>query len=264
MNNSRIKRPIIPRNQIIVASGYCHRCKTVHGLPMGEAYLHCRKLIHHFQQNRTIALDPAIASDLQLSTDYLFGKARGKMFGVLDCRRTDGSQTFVQAFSGQYNGLWEVPDWAPPLFDVGEFRITNDHTEKKIKALSRELKSEEPHTEKWLSIKRARKHMSRELMRELHAIYRLNNFQGECSSLFQAYIGNNGIPTGCGDCCAPKLLNYAAAHDLIPVGIAEFYWGLDNKSGTRRHGYCYPSCRDKCQPILGYLLCGLEKKHACK
>ncbi len=231
---------------------------------MGEAYLHCRKLIHHFQQNETIALDPSVETDPQLSTSYLFGKARGKMFGVLDCRTADGSQTFIQAFSGQYNSIWDVSGWAPPLFDIMEFRATNDHTEKKIKALGKELDQQRPHTEKWLDIKHARKQMSRELMRDLHGIYRLNNFEGECASLYRAYNGNNGIPTGCGDCCAPKLLNYAATHDLTPVGIVEFYWGLDNKSGTRRHGYCYPSCRDKCQPILGYLLCGLGRKHAAR
>jgi hypothetical protein len=229
---------------------------------MGEAYLHCRKLIHHFQQNETIALTPSATTDHLLSTEYLFGKARGKMFGVLDCRRADGSQIFIHAFSGQYNGLWNIPGWAPPLFDIAEFRATNDCTEKKIKALGRELQQEKPHSEKWLNIKRTRKKMSRELMRELHGIYRLHNFQGDCSSLFRAYSRNNGIPTGCGDCCAPKLLNYAATHELTPVGIAEFYWGLDNKSGTRRHGYCYPSCLDKCQPILGYMLCGLKVKHA--
>lgn len=104
--------------------------------------------------------------------------------------------------------------------------------------------------------------MSRRLMLDIHAIYRLTNFRGRTETLFGAYSADGGIPTGTGDCCAPKLLNYAAVNNLFPVGLAEFYWGLDNKSGSRRHGMFYPSCREKCQPILGYLLCGLEGNHA--
>lgn len=229
---------------------------------MGEAYRHCRELIHHFQKNETIDLHQGPNSDPRLSTEYLFGQARGKMFGILECRRQDGHRTIVRAFSGQYNGLWQVPGWAPPLFDVDEFAATNDATEKKIKERSRRLQELEPHTPAWRQLRQERRAMSRNLMRDIHAIYRLTNFRGTTDTLFSAYSGRNGIPTGTGDCCAPKLLNFAAANHLTPLAMAEFYWGLDNRSGSRRHGHVYPSCREKCQPILGYLLCGLaENSH---
>lgn len=98
--------------------------------------------------------------------------------------------------------------------------------------------------------------MSQELMQKLHAIYRLANFRGQTSTLFAAYINDGGIPTGTGDCCAPKLLHQAATMNLTPVSIAEFYWGKVNRSQSRHHGRFYPSCREKCWPILGHLLCG--------
>jgi hypothetical protein len=250
--------PVFPCSRIISASGYCKSCNIMHGLPMGTAYNHCRELIQHFLANESIDLTSPAKSDPRLSTAYLFGEARGKMFGILECRRADGSTQVIRAFSGQYNGLWEVPGWAPPLFDTEEFRSVNDATERHIKKLGRLLESEQPNSPAWLDLRRERRNLSQGLMRDLHAIYRLTNFHGTTSTLADAYNGSNGMPTGTGDCCAPKLLNFAAAEHLTPVSLAEFYWGLDNKSGSRRHGRFYPSCREKCQPILGYLLCGLK------
>lgn len=95
-------------------------------------------------------------------------------------------------------------------------------------------------------------------MQDIHSLYRLHNFRGEQCSLFDLFGDTNGIPTGTGDCCAPKLLNLAARNGLQPLGLAEFYWGKTNKSASRQEGYFYPACQDKCGPILGFLLCGLE------
>ena len=254
--------PLLPAAEVLSASGYCRGCGSIHGLPMAQAYLHCRELIHHFSTNRTIDLQAEPNADPRLTTEYLFGPARGKMFGVLECRCPDGSTAIVRAFSGQYNGLWQVPGWAPPLFDVEQFSATNDSTERRIKELGQRLDQEAAQTDHWRKLRRERRDLSRKLMLEIHAIYRLTNFRGRTETLFAAYSEEGGIPTGTGDCCAPKLLNHAAVNNLVPVGLAEFYWGLDNKSGSRRHGRFYPSCREKCQPILGYLLCGLGENHA--
>lgn len=251
---------IIPREGIYSASGHCLHCQTVHGLPMYEALHHSRELIHHFEQKKTIDLQSGDDSDPRLSTEYLFGKARGKMFGVLVCRDAENTTQILRAFSGQYNGLWMVDGWVPPLFDVDTFNSTNMPGEREIKALGRQLEACTPKSEQWHAIRLKRKHLSRELMQKLHGIYRLKNFRNNEISIFNAYSGSNGIPTGTGDCCGPKLLNYAANNNLIPVALAEFYWGLDNKSATKKHGCFYPSCREKCEPILGYMLCGLKDK----
>jgi tRNA pseudouridine32 synthase/23S rRNA pseudouridine746 synthase len=44
---------------------------------------------------------------------------------------------------------------------------------------------------------------------------------------------------------------------LQPVALAEFWWGISPKSEIRKHGNFYPSCRGKCEPILGHMLQGL-------
>jgi hypothetical protein len=95
-------------------------------------------------------------------------------------------------------------------------------------------------------------------MKGIHELYLLHNFRGEKVGIHTAFCEDRGIPTGTGDCCGPKLLNYAAQHKLKPLGLSEFYYGKENKSGTKEHKKFYPCCKEKCQPILGFMLCGLE------
>jgi hypothetical protein len=96
-------------------------------------------------------------------------------------------------------------------------------------------------------------------MQDIHRLYTLTNFRGELRPLTEAFTASGGIPTGTGDCCAPKLLNQAIQKCLLPLGMAEFYWGRENSSQTRHHGRFYPSCDTKCTPILGFMLCGLDE-----
>ena len=61
-------------------------------------------------------------------------------------------------------------------------------------------------------------------------------------------------PSGAGECCAPKLLNYAFLHRLKPLCMAEFWQGPSPRMEVRHHGQYYPACRGKCKPILEWML----------
>ncbi len=61
-------------------------------------------------------------------------------------------------------------------------------------------------------------------------------------------------PAGCGECCEPKLLQYANQHHLHPLCMAMFWWGKSPKGEIRKHLHYYPACESKCRPILWYLL----------
>ena len=243
--------------------GYCVRCDTEHFLDQDLAQRHCLELMEELQTKKRIDLLTADhEADPHFSTEYLFGAARGQMFGVMVCCRTDGSTTLLRAFSGQYDGRWTVPGWAPPLFDVAAFDTINTPEEKKIKELGRQMDLLPNDVEQRKALKNERKTRSQQLMKDIHDLYELTNFRNETRPLQEVFLGNNGIPTGTGDCCAPKLFNHAAKNSLIPLGVAEFYWGRENRSSTRQHGYFYPSCAGKCRPILGFMLCGLENIRA--
>ncbi|WP_300852217.1 RluA family pseudouridine synthase [uncultured Bacteroides sp.] len=65
-------------------------------------------------------------------------------------------------------------------------------------------------------------------------------------------------PAGAGECAAPKLLQQAYLHNWKPVAMAEFWWGASPKNEIRHHGYYYPACKGKCEPILQHMLQGLD------
>ncbi|MEG3936311.1 RluA family pseudouridine synthase, partial [Microcoleus sp. B13-B6] len=106
------------------------------------------------------------------------------------------------------------------------------------------------------ALKQQRKELSRELQTQMHAAYTLMNFLGKSSSI-SSLMPTNSIPTGTGDCCAPKLLHYAAVHHLKPLAMAEFWWGPP--SGDKIQGEFYGACGDRCQPLMGFLLSGLAQ-----
>jgi hypothetical protein len=246
-----------PHQPLPSTHGYCNHCKTEHSLSSDKAQKICLKLMQILDEKKRIDFTVSNhQADPRFSTEYLFGEARGKMFGVLVCKDLDDSEHILQSFSGQYNGIWEADGWAPPLFNTNILHNISQDVEKKIKELGRKIKLQNPNSKKKSALIKERKSLSQNLMKDIHALYIVSNFSGDSKPLETVYIGS-GIPTGTGDCCAPKLLNYAAQHNLTPVSLAEFYWGKENLSGTRKHGKFYSSCLDKCQPILGYMLCGL-------
>jgi hypothetical protein len=240
-------------------SGYCARCGRDHSLPMEPALEAAHELMRTLEREDRIDLHvPRSEADPAFSLDYLRGEARGQMFGVLVYEDASGRRGAFRAFSCQYNGVWEVPEWVPPVFDVTAFHALVDPVEREIKGLGRKI--EEPgHEETRRALVRRRREMSRELMREIHGLYRLHNFRGELQPMAEVFQGAGNMPTGTGDCCAPKLLQHAAVRGVRPLGLAEFYLGRENRSGTRRHGVVYPACEEKCRPILGFQLCGIDK-----
>ncbi|MBO1067698.1 MULTISPECIES: RluA family pseudouridine synthase [Nostocales] len=104
-------------------------------------------------------------------------------------------------------------------------------------------------------LKQQRKQLSRHLQTEMHAAYSLTNFQGQSLSLQQ--LLPTGTPTGTGECCAPKLLHYAATHQLKPLAMAEFWWG-NSTVEDKIQGEFYGACLERCQPLMGFLLSGLK------
>ena len=105
-------------------------------------------------------------------------------------------------------------------------------------------------------LKQQRKIRSRQLQTQMHDAYQLMNFLGTSSSL--RALMPAGIPTGTGDCCAPKLLHYAATQQLRPIAMAEFWWGEAREH--HRQGEFYGACQERCQPLMGFMLAGLSSQ----
>jgi tRNA pseudouridine32 synthase/23S rRNA pseudouridine746 synthase len=109
-------------------------------------------------------------------------------------------------------------------------------------------------------LKAERKTRSAALQQKLFEQFRMLNARGEVKdlcTLFEQTVQKTP-PAGAGECAAPKLLQYAYLHRLTPIAMAEFWWGNSPKTEIRHHGYYYPACKGKCEPILGHMLQGLE------
>ena len=133
--------------------------------------------------------------------------------------------------------------------------------EKKWKKRLEELETETRHFETEIEqLKTERKERSAALQRKLFEQFRMLNARGEVKDLYTIFeqTVQKVPPAGAGECALPKLLQYAYLHQLKPLAMAEFWWGDSPKNEIRHHGYCYPSCKGKCEPILQHMLQGLE------
>ena len=158
------------------------------------------------------------------------------------------------------------------------------------KALSEKTTLEKEYSdfqENLLRMKQLRKTLSDALQQWLFTQFRMNNYQGKSKDLLEifrdeALLGNindktngnttskkmdsNGVitsrvaamkmipPAGSGECCEPKLLQYAFEHGLKPLQMAMFWWGESPKEEIRHHLLFYPACNGKCKPILHWML----------
>lgn len=142
-------------------------------------------------------------------------------------------------------------------FQKAELKRLKQQWNERIGSLQSEVKTFETTIE---TLKAERKTRSAALQQQLFEQFRILNAKGEVRNLCDIFSETEQKvpPAGAGECAAPKLLQYAYLHQLKPLAIAEFWWGNSPKVEIRRHGYYYPACKGKCEPILKHMLQGLN------
>lgn len=138
-----------------------------------------------------------------------------------------------------------------------EYKRLEKEWKNRIFAIQAEVEAHEVRIE---NLKTERKVRSADLQQWLFGQFKMLNGLGEVKDLcaiFEQTVQKTP-PAGAGECAAPKLLQYAYLHGLKPLAMAEFWWGDSPKTEIRRHGYYYPACKGKCEPILQHMLQGLE------
>ncbi|WP_425658436.1 pseudouridine synthase [Tenacibaculum ascidiaceicola] len=107
-------------------------------------------------------------------------------------------------------------------------------------------------------LKQKRANISAWAQQEIFKKYAFLNYRGETKNLLDIFTDSTqNIPAGAGDCCAPKLLQYAYKHQLKPICMTEFWWGKPLQTSIRKHQNYYPACTGKCKPILTHMLQGV-------
>ena len=103
-----------------------------------------------------------------------------------------------------------------------------------------------------------RRQRSEALQQWLFAQFRFLNADGGSKQLTDLFAAAHCIPSGAGECCAPKLLQAAYKLGLQPLAMAEFWWGPSTPGHFKEPGAFFPACHSKCRPILTFMLQGLN------
>ena len=196
----------------------------------------------------------------------------GKMFGVM-IAETEGKRYYLAAFSGMIGGTYLQEGFVPPVYNLQTKGSYFKQEEANISAINHRIANGEDTEE----LRRERKQRSIALQQWLFEQFHLLNAKGESKSLISLFENQpqiltaeeyfNGkrqlqmgsrIPSGAGECCAPKLLQYAYQHQLKPLCMAEFWLGPSPKDEVRIDSQYYPACHSKCKPILRHMLEGLQ------
>ena len=141
-------------------------------------------------------------------------------------------------------------------FEKAELKRVRQRHEAEIQQIADEIAASQQRIDE---LKAQRKVMSEALQERIFRLFVVSNARGERRDLVEVFRPLGALPpAGAGECCAPRLLNYAFNNGLHPVCMAEFWWGASPVGEVRHHGHFYPACRSKCKPILEFMLQGLD------
>ena len=237
----------------------------IHSFPIATENLPLPQLFtypfHYTPHPLCVKATEKVQQYLQMRTDWYEELQQGKMFGVLVVKTPTGEVGFLAAFSGNLAGSNHHDYFVPPVYDLlnpdGYFK----EEEARISAINVMLNHTNDNNQEIIeALKEERKQRSIALQQWIFEQFRLRNARGEEQDIYSIFTqtAHRNPPAGTGECAAPKLLQYAYLNNLQPLAMAEFWWGDSPKGEIRRHGHYYPACRHKCEPILNFMLQGLE------
>lgn len=159
--------------------------------------------------------------------------------------------------TGQLDAKEEADLIRESQFQKAEYKRLERSWKDKIASLQVEAGNWEKQIQE---LKAERKVRSAALQQQLFEQFRMLNYRGEVITLCDIFeqTVHKTPPAGAGECAAPKMLQQAYLHHWKPIAMAEFWWGNSPRNEVRHHGYYYPACKGKCEPILRHMLQGLE------
>ena len=183
---------------------------------------------------------------LQLEAEQSIAKAKSNMLSAKEKRNAERSIRVLSpeeetAFVKESQFLKaelrrEKKRWAEK---IAEAKAAVDIYEKRIEELANQRKTKSEALQNWL-----------------FEHFVMVNYAGERRNLLEIFRDTvqQLPPAGTGECCEPKLLQYAYTHGLKPIQMAMFWWGKSPEGEIRHHLHYYPACSGKCKPVLTFML----------
>lgn len=151
----------------------------------------------------------------------------------------------------------ELKQEEPALIRESQFMKAELRRMRKALQEAEEAMRQHPLIQQVEVLRQERANRSKALQRWLHEQYEFLDARGVRRTLLNIFRQTTP-PGGAGDCCAPKLLQYAYLHGLRPLCLGEFWMGASPQGEVRTDGTFYAPCRSRCHPILGHMLQGLD------
>lgn len=233
--------------------------------PQEEAFAVCKKIID--------ALEHGILQLEQVGKISAERSGQGIMIGVAVCQKAGGTSVILNTVSGISKkikgseaagfGIFVEPivsaEKIESALEKNDFQI-HQLTEK-INLLKKKRKRPdgkfENQTEEEIQLVKQRSFLCDESLKKVFGLYSFHCADGKIRSLLEICrkTQNTLPPTGTGDCCAPKLLDFAFKNNFSVKSMAEVFYGKNNK--FRVNGKLCEPCDERCALILPEML-GLE------
>lgn len=204
--------------------------------------------------------------ELEASVDYV--AAKGALEAVkraadeaLDSMRAESAANKTKRAQLRAGGALTADDEAALIkvsqFEKAELKRAQRAWQAKVLEKERLLKI---FTDKKACYVAERRRRSAALQQWLFRQFVMLDGRGEERTLLDIFKEHRGCipPAGAGECAGPKLMQYAYANSLHPLALAEFWVGESPVGEVRRDGCFYGACKSKCEPILTYMLQGLD------
>lgn len=204
--------------------------------------------------------------ELEASVDYV--SAKGALEAVkraadeaLDSMRAESAANKAKRAQLRAGGILTADDEAALIkasqFEKAELKRAQRAWQAKVLEKECLLKI---FTDKKACYVAERRRRSAALQQWLFRQFVMLDGRGEERTLLDIFKEHRGCipPAGAGECAGPKLMQYAYANSLRPLALAEFWVGESPVGEVRRDGCFYGACKSKCEPILTYMLRGLD------
>ncbi len=198
--------------------------------PQLIAKVYARELIHTLETRGFLDYE----GDCSIPLSSLEEKNSGLMLGVLVALDEEDRVVVLKAFSGEIGSSAVIPGWVPPTYDESTYKALLKEGDVEIRKLREEGRDEKAAV------------ISQELQEKLHALHLFHTLHDGVKRLDEL-LDITKVPSGTGDCCAPKLLSEACRRNLKVMSMVEFFYG----AGESRESHTfYPPCNPRCSQLV--------------
>lgn len=210
--------------------------------PYKEAFFECKK-----------AIDKIFSKEIRivnLTTPSTERKNCGIMLGVLICSDSNNKRYNLLTISGvsktlAFNSSFLPYILVPPIVTIDKINATLKKNDALIHSLTNKINKTQD-----AKLKSMRKVLTDESLIKVYELYEFNCFDNRKRKLLEICKGSLP-PTGTGDCCTIKLIDYMLKNNLSPISMAEVY--IDKTNIGIKYRLASP-CNSRCSLITPAML----------